>query len=92
MDETMPKVSELLNVKILNAGQAYELFTLRAQTELNRLLQVRNDLVEEARKTVGAPAEYVYNTDTMSFQPKAGPVPLSTERKRQAKRAQRGAA
>ena len=88
----MTTVSELLATKILNAAQAVELFQLKANTELQRLMHVRNTLLEQARTEVDAPKEHVYNTESRTFQSATGPSPLSTNRTRQAKRAQRGAA
>jgi len=88
----MTTVSELLATKILNAAQAVELFQLKATAELQRLTGVRNTLIEQARLEVQAPADYLYNTETRTFQSKTGPQPLSTSRKRQSKRLQQGAA
>jgi len=88
----MTTVSEILAMKILNAAQACELFQLKAAAELQRLTGVRNTLVEQARTEVQAPVDYVYNTETRTFQSKTGPQPLSASRKRQSKRLQQGAA
>lgn len=83
----MMKVSDLLAAKILNAAQAVELVQLKANAEIQRVRQIGNALIEQARAEVSAPPEHIYNMETQTFQPKSGPVPLSTNRRRQTKRA-----
>lgn len=68
MDETIPQISELLAAQIKAASLEAEVFTLRAQTELTRLTTVRDELVEQARTEVGAPADHVVNWQTRRFQ------------------------